>query len=328
MNDMMINNYSFDKPLTSDNSGYSKWGIGERGGKKYFVKEFLSPVYPVDPAAYSEVKMREKIGYCETFEKERTRFYRAIREAADGNLVQIEQFFRVGSKYYVSTVAITDRFLPIEEVVGSMFLERLRLCCSVAHALARIHEKGIVHSDIKPDNVIVVQKNHLKGYLIDFDCGFFEENRPKLGEELNGDMVYLSPEAYLHIAGEESNLSRKMDIFALGLLLCQYLTGKLPDFDKNEYQYAYESVLDDHPIEVKQVVNEECASLITRMLLKDPAARPDANEVFEKLEKLLLTMLRRTAPEVKKVAPKAETSKTATTNAQGAGDFFQTAGDL
>ena len=36
-----INNYSFEKPLTSDNSGFSKWGIGYRGGKAFFVKEFL-----------------------------------------------------------------------------------------------------------------------------------------------------------------------------------------------------------------------------------------------------------------------------------------------
>lgn len=62
MGTICINNYYFEKPLTSDNSGFSKWGIGIRAGKKYFVKEFLSPTYPIDDSVYTKNENRTKSG--------------------------------------------------------------------------------------------------------------------------------------------------------------------------------------------------------------------------------------------------------------------------
>lgn len=102
-----INNYSFEKPLTSDNSGFSKWGIGYRGGKAFFVKEFLSPVYPEEDSAFTEKKKQERIRLCQSFVEKKIKLYSAIREASDGHIVSVEQFFRVGAKFYISTIAIT-----------------------------------------------------------------------------------------------------------------------------------------------------------------------------------------------------------------------------
>lgn len=311
-----INNYSFAKPLASDNSGFSKWGIGSRGGKTYFVKEFLSPVYPAEDSVYTEKKKQERIRLCQTFVEEKTKLYSAIRDASDGRVVTVEQFFRVGAKFYISTKAVTEPIMSISDIARLPFTDRLRLCCSIAHAMAGIHEKKIVHADIKPDNILVVLRESPQANIIDFDCSFFESKRPKLGEELNGDLVYLSPEGYLHIAGIESNLSCKMDVFALGLLFHQYFTGMLPDFDTTEYQYAYESVLDDHPLVVYGVENMDCCWLLEQMLKKKPEDRPDMNTVFISLNNILLRMLNRSAPE------RVATSK-------GAYEFFfERAGDL
>ena len=293
MSSIIINNYYFDKPLTSDNSGFSKWGIGRRNGKYYFVKEFLSPVYPVDDSMFSEQKRKEKIALCDAFVKEKQKMYSAINEVTDGNLVGIEQFFRVGAKFYISTLAIPKPFLSVGEICDFPFYERLMLCAAVAHAIAGLHSKNIVHADIKPDNVLVRRGKHPEAKIIDFDCSFFFFFSPKPGEELNGDMVYLSPEAFLHIIGEESNLSCKMDVFALGLLFHQYMCGFLPYFDTDEYQYAYESVLDDKPLSVYPRMNTTVADLLTKMLNKDPAARPKMSAVFNCLHSLLLRVMNR-----------------------------------
>lgn len=311
-----INNYSFDKPLASDNSGFSKWGIGLRGGKTYFVKEFLSPVYPVEDAVFTEKKKRERIRLCQSFVEDKTDLYAALREASDGHVITVEQFFRVGAKFYISTRAVTDPILSVADISGGAFIDQLRLCCSIAHSMAGVHEKRIIHADIKPDNILIVRRDGLRANIIDFDCSFFEQKSPKLGEDLNGDLVYLSPEGFLHIAGIESNLSCKMDVFASGLLFCQYFTGKLPGFDTAEYQYAYESVLDDHPLDLHDVGNEDCRRLLGQMLEKDPDDRPDMKDVFQTLNELLLRGLHRTAP-----------IKTAVEE-HSFGDFFEPAGDL
>lgn len=297
MEAIQINNYTFSKPLVSDNSGFSKWGIGTKGGKPYFVKEFLSPVFPSDDSVFTEQKKLDRIRLCQNFVDDKMSLYCALRSLSDGHIVTVEQFFRVSSKFYISTRAVTEPLVSMEEIAKSSFLERLRLCCAIAHSMARVHAQGIVHSDIKPDNILVVRRGCLRPNIIDFDCSFFGHNCPKPDDELNGDLVYLSPEGFLHIAGIESNLTCKMDVFALGLLFCQYLTGKLPRFDTEEYQYAYESVLDDNPLGLEGVLNNVCRDLLQRMLSKAPADRPDMESVFQTLNTLLLAGLKRTPPE-------------------------------
>lgn len=289
---LQINNYRFDKPLTSENSGFSKWGIGKRGGRSYFVKEFLSPTYPVDDSVYTPEAKRDKVQLCNQFEEEKKRLYSAIRAASDGNLIAVEQFFRVGAKFYISTAAISGHIMSIAEIARLQFVDKLRLCCSAAHSIACLHKRSIVHSDIKPDNILVVRAPKPQAKIIDFDCSFFVDSAPRLGEELNGDFVYLSPEGFFHIAEIESKLSCKMDVFALGLVFHQFLTGELPLFDK-EYQYAYESVLDDRPLKIGDIPNADCKEILSRMLKKEPDERPGIEEVFDVLHKELLQLLKR-----------------------------------
>lgn len=292
-----INNYAFARPLSCENSGFSKWGIGCRGGERYFVKEFLSPVYPADDSMFTEEKKQARIQHCNAFVREKRKLYSALREAAEGHIVTAEQFFRVGAKYYMSTKAVTEPVLSIQEIAKYAYVERLHLCCEIAHAMAKVHGKGIVHADIKHDNVLVIRKGGLRANIIDFDCSFFEENCPELGEELNGDLVYLSPEGFLHIAEIESNLSCKMDVFALGILFCQYFTGEAPYFDTEEYQYAYECVLDDQELGLDGITDANIRYLLHDMLKKAPEDRPDMETVFQTLNAILLRTLNRNAPE-------------------------------
>ena len=321
MSTININNYLFDQPLKCDNSGFSKWGIGLRGKNRFFVKEFLSPVFPADTSIYSERKRKALISICSSFVNTKTELDSAIRTVSDGNLVGIEQFFRVGAKYYISTEAILQTTLSVAEIANYPFYERLKLCCIISHAVERLHSQKIVHADIKPDNVLVYNSPGLHAKIIDFDCSFFEKNAPMPGEELNGDMVYFSPEAFLHIAEEESVLSCKMDIFALGLLFHQYFTGYLPYYDISKYQYAYESVLDDHPLGISREIPYAIASLLIKMLRKNPTNRPDAATVFLTLKQIWDQLIKRETPSE---VPSSENRKAEAPEEL----FFKRAGDL
>lgn len=291
MKNLNINNYVFTRPLTNDNSGFSKWGIGRRGGKDYFVKEFLSPTYPANASAFDNGQIKRKLSECSKFEEEKRMLYFAINHASDGNLIWIRQFFRTGAKYYMVTEAVLDKTLSIGEIAALSYKERLTVCTCAAHALFMLHKQGIVHADIKPDNIMVTKGKTLRAQLIDFDCSFFEKACPKLGEELNGDLVYLSPEAFLHMAGVESKLSCQLDVFAFGLVLHQYLTGELPYFDMEAYEYAYEAVLDGCTLSpAEKAGSEKIRDILQGMLQKEPEKRIKMEDVFEGFrEELLLT---------------------------------------
>lgn len=310
---MQIGNYEFNEPLLPKNAGFSKWGIGRYNEREFFVKEFLSPKYPADGSLYKEAEKQKRINICENFIKEKKKLYAAVREASDNHLVVVEQFFREGAKFYISTEAITSPTLSISDISSRPFVDRLRLCCIVAHAIKGLHKCQIVHADIKPDNILVYENiSHcLTAKIIDFDCSFFEYAPPGLKEELNGDLVYLSPEGSQHIAGVVSNLSCKMDVFALGILFHQYLTGEFPGFDAKKYQYACESVLHDIPLDVSSINNSDCQGLISSMLLKSPSARPGIDAVFTELNRLLLIELGRKKGDPPQVNP-----------------WFEVAGDL
>ena len=330
-----IKDYIFQQPLICHNSGFSKWGIGQRDGRDYFVKEFLSPVYPAEPSMFSEENRQDRIELCDAFAEEKKRLYAAVRDVSDGNLIGVEEFFRVGAKFYLSTKAVTAPALSVDEIAGCPLCERVKLCCIVAHGIMRLHSKRIVHADIKPDNVLVTGAEKLHAKIIDFDCSFFEMNAPKPGEELNGDMVYFSPEVYQHIAGENTRLTCAMDVFSLGILFHQYLTGRLPHFDTDRYRYAYEAVMDGQTLGLDAELAAPVSDLLERMLRKDFRRRPDMQSVFGELKQYYASLFQKPKPAAAPAAPeqeekpeeKKEAYREEPQEAEGL-SFFSLAGDL
>ena len=171
--------------------------------------------------------------------------------------------------------------------------QKMLLLKTVANGFYKLHSSGIVHFDVKPANILVKRSanGNYTAKLIDFDAGFF------IGEdiensELGGDLTYLAPETFLGMYGEDVRINEKADIFALGLVFHQYCTGILPSYNKEEYAYPYESVLDDAPLSVDL---RDCPSslqdLIVSMLDVDPNKRPSAGDVFNKLNEITGTVV-------------------------------------
>ena len=82
--------------------------------------------------------------------------------------------------------------------------DKIRICKALLHCLKSLHHAGIVHADIKLDNVIFrkLPSGKITGKLIDFDNSFWESQPPAPDEEILGDPVYMAPETFLMMEEE------------------------------------------------------------------------------------------------------------------------------
>lgn len=312
-----LGNYTLSSQMSNKDSGYSVWCYGQRDGQEYFIKEFLSPKYPHDdpysPPELIALKKRD----CETFEVQKRQLYSTLNQYSDGNSVRIRDFFRVDSKYYVAMPRVNSCDLAVETIATMPEYHQRRLCAIIAHAVAAFHAGGLIHGDIKPNNILFTKlpSGSYTAKIIDFDSSFLESQPPSPEEEIVGDQIYFSPEAWLVTYGYEADLTCKMDVFALGLLFHQYFTGTLPAFDP-EAEYAGKAVAQGMELTLSPRLPRDVRSLLERMLEADPAQRISAMDVFRAL-----------AP-AKTDRPPVPDPPTPDPNATGMGKWFASAGDL
>ncbi len=288
----IINGYTILQDFTTAGGGLCKWTFARKDSTDYFIKEFPFPTYPVEGAPGSPKTIAEKRKQCEVFERHHRNIMDALKGkcAEGGNLVVTRDFFRWGAKYYKITDKVDASSLQVSDIAKLALDKRVIILRTVAHSLRILHQVRIVHGDLKPDNILI--KETVTGdyttKLIDFDNSYFSGNPPIITEEVVGDMVYYSPELGLYVQGDKSvnpsDLQLKSDIFALGLIYCQYLTGDLPVFDKKKYRYPYVAVLNDVRLRISSGLPPELESLLNSMLSKETAKRPDINEVFSRLK--------------------------------------------
>jgi len=268
-------------------AGLSEWTFAERDGREYFLKRFLSPTYPDDAAPGSATTKARKRAKCAAFESHHRGIAAALAPITSygGNLIATLDFFRDGAKYYKVTEKVDPAGLDTEGIARLDFSVRMVLLKTVAHSLKILHDMDIVHSDLKPSNVLIKQTE--LGYttkLIDFDSSYIVGSPPP-PDEIVGTMNYYSPELVRYIQGtaEAAELTTASDIFALGLIYAEYLTGSLPPFDP-AYREAAIAVLSGVPLALPAASTpESIAALVQKMLLADPAARPTIEQVHATL---------------------------------------------
>ncbi|UCG42726.1 MAG: serine/threonine protein kinase [candidate division WOR-3 bacterium] len=153
---------------------------------------------------------------------------------------------------------------------GPMTVERLRpLLLQVVDALAYAHEHGVVHRDLKPANIMVSNRGEAK--LTDFGLAFARDFGQLTQEgSIIGTPAYMSPEQARGLPTDA-----RTDIFSLGIVIYEALTGKNP-FQSKTYADAMSRVLNQHPQlldSAKPGVPAEIGQLVSRMLVKDRGQR-------------------------------------------------------
>ncbi len=114
--------------------------------------------------------------------------------------------------------------------------DKLDIAIQVATGMAYAHQHGIVHRDIKPSNIMVLNGNHVK--VADF--GIAKMTSSLLHTQTGvivGSPLYMSPEQVLNLPTDS-----RSDIFALGIVLYQMLTGRLPFYGDNANSVMYQIV--------------------------------------------------------------------------------------
>lgn len=278
--------YTINNDLTNKNAGYSMWGFANKGGREYFIKQFLSPKYPAQDTQSSPEFLETKKQRCRNFVANKKEIYKVLNENSDGNNVRILDFFRVESCYYVVTEKIDALPWTVEMITALSESERRRLCRIIAHAVAAFHKGHLIHADLKHENILYTktQAGSVTAKIIDFDSSFLESSPPAPGEEITGDFNYFAPEVCARSFGVEVPLSCKMDIFALGVLFHQYYTGSLPIFDQSVYSCPGEASLRGEHLDIdEKQLPQEIGALLRAMLNRNPNRRPTAAEVCESL---------------------------------------------
>ena len=208
---------------------------------------------------------------------------RAVNRVRERHLVEITDLVheKHGETYYVMELlegftlaeAITAGPIPIRQLVP--------LALQVCQALEAVHNKGIVHRDVKPDNIFVVRNPGAEDCAKLLDFGVAQLYDPAIGtldsatEQLIGTPNYMSPE---QIRGT-SHLDHRADIYALGATLYEAATGRVPFAGA-----TLEELLDKHlqaevtpPSQIvtdPETVPAAFDRLITDCLNKDPTDRP------------------------------------------------------
>jgi len=150
---------------------------------------------------------------------------------------------------------------------------------AVLSGLAAAHKAGIVHRDIKPENVLLADDGRIK--ISDFGLARAVNNNTATGQALLGTIAYLSPELVTRgIADARS------DIYALGIMTFEMLTGEQPYVGEAPMQIAYQHANDTVPMPSSKIgaIPRELDELVLWATARDPEDRPrDARVMLDQL---------------------------------------------
>lgn len=157
----------------------------------------------------------------------------------------------------------------------------------VAQALACAHDQGIIHRDIKPHNIMVTGLNHSAHFVKVLDFGVAKLLGESAGLTADGKVFgtpeYISPEAARNLP-----LDGRSDLYSLGILMYEMVSGVLPFTGDNPLAIAMTQVQEPPPPFPPSLrVPDSLHSLIFRLLEKSPDSRPEsAAEVVAILEEM------------------------------------------
>jgi len=211
---------------------------------------------------------------------------RAVNRINHANIVDISDFGESddGLVYLVMEYVAGDPLHRVLEDAPLPVERAIHIARQIASALSRAHQMGVVHRDLKPDNILIVRrKDDVDGVkVLDFGIAKILDAPSLTGsQQIFGTPGYIAPE-YI----QSTNIDGRADIYSLGVILYEMMTGALP-FD---YEYPGD-LLVKHVTEPPIPPRERCADvdesmerLILQCLEKDPSNR--FRDAFHFLEEL------------------------------------------
>lgn len=203
----------------------------------------------------------------------RERFFREAESAGRLNHPNIVTIYDAGEEQELGYIAMEvldgkdlkewcakDRLLPVKQV--------LEIVADVADALDYAHSQHVVHRDIKPANIMLQKDGTVK--VTDFGIARITTSSKTQTGVLLGTPNYMSPEQIT-----SAKVDGRSDIFSLGVVLFEMLTGEKPFQSDNPATLMFQIAKEPHPsiLQVRPDLPAECEAIIDKALQKDAAQR-------------------------------------------------------
>ncbi len=160
--------------------------------------------------------------------------------------------------------------------------EAVHFTVQILQAMQHAHEKGIVHRDMKPQNIMLLQDGTIK--VTDFGIAHFSDNVTRtMTDKAIGSVHYIAPEQ----ARGDDNIDGKADIYSVGVMLYEMLTGKLPFEADSAVSVAIMQMQNDpEPLrKINDNIPEGIEEITLKAMRKDPGQRyASAKEMLEAIE--------------------------------------------
>jgi serine/threonine protein kinase/Flp pilus assembly protein TadD len=222
-----------------------------------------------------------------TTERHLTRFRREAEAAGRLEHPGIVPIFEVGERdgqcYYSMKFVQGGQLDEVTRHTPISIQQAAELVAKLARTLHYAHEHGIVHRDIKPGNILVDQNG--EPHLTDFGLARLVEAESTVTatREVLGTPSYMAPE---QATGETTKISKATDVYGLGAVLYQLLTGHPPFAGGTTYE-TIKLLLDTEPRQprlLNQKVDRDLSTICLKCLKKDPKRRYSALALAEDLE--------------------------------------------
>lgn len=217
---------------------------------------------------------------------ERARFFQEARAAAvlnHPNICTVYGIHEEGEQPFIEMEYVDGKTIRMLDLESAKIETSIGYAIQIGDALQEAHSKGIVHRDIKADNIMVNSKNQVK--VMDFGLAKLKGSL-KLTRTTStvGTLGYMAPE---QIQGGETDA--RSDIFAFGALLFEMLAGRLPFRGEHDAAMMY-SILNEEPELLQKYrvdATEELQRIVSRALEKDPEDRyQSAADMVSELRRL------------------------------------------
>jgi serine/threonine-protein kinase len=232
--------------------------------------------------------LRQDLGMNVSHRERFLREARAVNRINHPNIVEITDFGEDGGLVFLVMEFVEGESLQTSLQSGRFELVRaIRIAIQIASALGRAHELGVIHRDLKPENVLLVPRGGFDfAKLTDFGIAkIVDAPAITFTEQRFGTPGYIAPE-YI----EGNSATTLGDLYALGVVTYQMLTGSLP-FDAKVPVELLALALQGVPVKPSARVDgipADLEQLILRMMARRPEDRPrDAHAVHAALDAVL-----------------------------------------
>lgn len=198
-------------------------------------------------------------------------------EEADGNqFIAMEYLEGVTLREHLSAPTTSGRSADTAN-------EAVAFGIQICEALHEAHTKGVVHRDVKPENIMVTRRGQVK--VMDFGLAQLK-GADRLTKDSNtvGTIAYMAPEVF-----QGGMADARSDIFSFGVMFYEHVTGKRPFRGEHQAAMVY-SILNEDPIPLESPSlpsAQALAPIISRMLHKDPRSRYQSmEEVLDDLRRV------------------------------------------